>query len=93
MSRSLTKTAPFKVRLLLEHVKNRIFLNTSKTEGFLSPKNERLPQTTAFKPKWRSVFLIIMNFDKEKLESLRKEKAERRGGFKEKIILDAVEER
>jgi predicted house-cleaning noncanonical NTP pyrophosphatase (MazG superfamily) len=34
-----------------------------------------------------------MNFDKEKLESLRKEKAERRGGFKEKIILDAVEER
>jgi hypothetical protein len=66
MSRSLTKTAPFKVRLLLEHVKNRIFLNTSKTEGFLSPKNERLPQTTAFKPWWRSVFLIFKKLPRSK---------------------------
>jgi len=28
------------------------------------------------------------NFDKEKLELLRKKKAEERGGFKDKIILD-----
>jgi predicted house-cleaning noncanonical NTP pyrophosphatase (MazG superfamily) len=35
----------------------------------------------------------LYKIDKEKLESLRKEKAESRGGFKEKIILDAVEER
>ena len=30
------------------------------------------------------------NFDKEKLELLRKKKAEERGGFRERIILDEI---
>ncbi len=34
----------------------------------------------------------LYNFDKEKLEQLRKDKAEKRGGFKDKIILDETKE-
>ncbi len=34
----------------------------------------------------------LYNFDKNKLEQLRKDKVEKRGGFKDKIILDETKE-
>lgn len=34
----------------------------------------------------------LHNFDKDKIEEIRKEKAEKRGAFKEKIILDETKE-
>ncbi len=34
----------------------------------------------------------LYNIDKDKLEQLRKDKAEKRGGFKDKIILDETKE-